>query len=209
MAEISAIYLGILAYLVATVSPGPATLAIMTIAARHGRRAGLQLASGVILGSLFWGMCAAFGLAAVIARFAGLFSALKLVGGLYLLWLAFKALRSAASANDRSRVRQIENGKSYLLQGLAIHLTNPKAVLAWIAILSIGVQHDAPVWHSLAMFGGCAVLGICVFAGYALVFSTLRAQSLYARARRPVELLLGLVFGTAGLKLITAQQQAV
>ena len=209
MGDINAIYLGIFAYLVATISPGPATLAILSTAARQGRRAGLQLATGVIFGSLFWGMCAAFGLATIIAKFAGFFAVLKIVGGFYLLWLAFKALRSAASPTQTPIARDIDKSRSYLLQGLAIHLTNPKAVLAWIAILSTGVQQGAPLWHSMAMFGSCAILGVCVFAGYALVFSTAGAQAVYARARRPIELLFGLVFGVAGLKLIVQQQHAL
>lgn len=202
MSGIEAIFLGIGAYLVATISPGPATLAIMGVAARDGRVAGLKLASGVVCGSLFWGLCAAFGLAAVMAQFAGLFFALKIAGGLYLLWLAFKALRSACSGAGNLKAKETRPG-NYWLQGLAIHLTNPKAVLAWVAILAIGVQQGAPAWHSIAMFGSCAVLGIVVFLGYALVFSTTRAQALYARARRGFDLLFGVVFGAAGIMLIT------
>ena len=202
MSGIDAIFLGIGAYLVATINPGPATLAIMSVAARHGRMAGLKLASGVVCGSLFWGLCAAFGLAAVMAQFAGLFVVLKIAGGLYLLWLAYRALRSAWTADSKLAARKTTPG-NYWLQGLAIHLTNPKAVLAWVAILSIGVQQGAPAWHSIAMFGSCAVLGICVFLGYALVFSTDRAQAAYARARRAFDLLFGAVFGAAGIMLIT------
>ncbi|MEP0944133.1 MAG: LysE family translocator [Rhizobiaceae bacterium] len=203
MSEYDAIFLGIGAYLVATISPGPAVLAIMGVSARHGRVAGLQLASGVVCGSLFWGMCAAFGLATVMAQFADLFFILKIGGGLYLLWLAFKALRSAFSKQEAPQAIKMNRDRNYVLQGLAIHLTNPKAVLAWVAILAIGVQQDAPVWHAAVMFGSCAFLGICVFLGYALLFSTHRAQALYARARRIFEFLFGCVFGAAGLMLIT------
>ena len=202
MSGIDAIFLGIGAYLVATVSPGPATLAIMSVSASRGRLAGLKLASGVVCGSLFWGLCAAFGLAAVMAQFAEVFVALKIAGGLYLLWLAFRALRSAISSDERMKARVTEDS-NYWLQGLAIHLTNPKAVLAWVAILSIGVQQAAPAWHSIAMFGSCAVLGVIVFLGYALVFSTQRAQTVYAKARRGFDVLFGAVFGAAGLVLIT------
>ena len=203
MSEYDAIFLGIGAYLVATMSPGPAVLAIMGVSASQGRKAGLQLASGVVCGSLFWGLCAAFGLATVMAQFAGLFFALKIAGGLYLLWLAFKALRSAIASEENLKATKVSSDRSFVLQGLAIHLTNPKAVLAWVAILAVGVKQDAPVWHAIAMFGSCAVLGVCVFLGYALLFSTARAQALYARMRRFFEFLFGCVFGAAGLMLIT------
>lgn len=203
MSEYDAIFFGIGAYLVATISPGPAVLAIMGVSARHGRVAGLQLASGVVCGSLFWGLCAAFGLATVMAQFAGFFIVLKVGGGLYLLWLALKAFRSAWSNDANPQASKVSRDRNYVLQGLAIHLTNPKAVLAWVAILAIGVQQDAPVWHALVMFGSCAILGVCVFLGYALLFSTARAQAIYTRARRLFEFLFGCVFGAAGLMLIT------
>jgi threonine/homoserine/homoserine lactone efflux protein len=203
MSEYDAIFLGMGAYLIATISPGPATISIMGVSARLGRRSGMKLAAGVICGSLFWGLCAALGLATLMAQFAEIFVAVKILGGVYLLWLAFKAFRSALSKSERPMVQLAQSRGNLVLQGLAVHLTNPKAVLAWVAILSVGVQDGAPSWHSFAMFGGCAVLGMVVFFGYALLFSTVRAQILYARARRPIELLFGIVFGLIGLRLIT------
>lgn len=206
MSDYGAIYLGMGAYLIATISPGPATLAIMGVAAQHGRSAGLRLASGIMCGSLFWGLCAAFGLATILARFSHLLVAIKWLGAAYLMWLAYKALRSAASPAGPLSANGTVAGGNYVLQGLAIHLTNPKAVLAWVAILSIGVQSGAPAWHSLAMFGGCALLGVMVFCGYALLFSTKAARTWYAAARRPFDAVLGLVFGAAALKLLTSEE---
>lgn len=206
MSDYSAIFFGVGAYLVATVSPGPATMAIMAVSAQRGRSAGLRLASGVICGSLFWGLCAAFGLATILAQFAGFMVVIKWLGAGYLLWLAYKALRSASVPSHSLPATGAEIPGNYVLQGLAIHLTNPKAVLAWIAILSIGVQSGAPAWHSLAMFGGCAVFGIVVFCGYALLFSTKAARTWYAAARRPFEVVLGLVFGAAAIKLLMNEQ---
>ena len=204
MSGIDAILLGVSAYFVATVSPGPATLAIMSVSARRGRAAGLQLASGVICGSLFWGCCAALGLATVLARYSDALIVLKILGGTYLLWLAFKAFRSALKPGS-AETMPVNTSRGLVVSGLAIHLTNPKAVLAWVAILSVGVQGDAPVAHSLIMFASCAVIGVCVFFGYAVLFSTRRAQELYDRMRRPLETLLGVAFGAAGLHLITGR----
>ncbi|MGI9357016.1 MAG: LysE family translocator, partial [Rhizobiaceae bacterium] len=150
----------------------------------------------------FWGVWAAFGLATVMSRFAGAFMVLQAVAGLYLLWLAFKAMRSAFTPDMDLSARKIEGSKSFVLQGLAIHLTNPKAVLAWVAILSVGVQPGSPLWQTVVMFAGCVLLGITVFCGYALLFSTQRAQTLYLAARRPIDAGVGVLFGTAGLKLV-------
>ena len=87
------------AYVIASGSPGPSTLRIMGVAMNHGRRAGLALAAGVISGSLFWGLSAATGVSALLARYAEALTVLKIFGGLYLLYLAVRAARSALTSN--------------------------------------------------------------------------------------------------------------
>ena len=79
------------AYVIAAGSPGPSTLRIMGVAMNHGRQAGLALAAGVISGSLFWGLSAATGVSALLARYAEALIVLKVFGGLYLLYLAVRA----------------------------------------------------------------------------------------------------------------------
>lgn len=202
MIDFTSILLALLTYVIATASPGPATLAIMAASAGHGRPAGLQLAAGVMTGSLFWGICAAFGLATLMSQHAELFLALKIAGGLYLFWLAVKSFRSAFSQDAPGKSHNVTQKGRFYAQGLAIHLTNPKAVLAWIAIFAIGVQANSSAWHVGVLLLGCALLGVCIFFGYALLFSTSRAQKAYVKAKRPLNILLGGIFGAAGLKLV-------
>jgi threonine/homoserine/homoserine lactone efflux protein len=59
------------AFAIGVASPGPSVLAVMGTAMAQGRARALALASGVVCGSLFWGLCAAFGLAALMARWSG------------------------------------------------------------------------------------------------------------------------------------------
>ncbi|KAG0922477.1 hypothetical protein G6F31_019900 [Rhizopus arrhizus] len=77
-------------YLIATASPGPSNMAIMATAMRHGRVPALALAAGVITGSLFWATLAATGISAVLAASAQALFIIKVVGGVYLLSLAWK-----------------------------------------------------------------------------------------------------------------------
>jgi hypothetical protein len=83
------------AYIIATASPGPAVVAIISTAISRGRNAGLALAFGVLTGSYTWAMLAAAGLSALISTYGNALFVLKIAGGLYLLWLAFKALKAA------------------------------------------------------------------------------------------------------------------
>jgi threonine/homoserine/homoserine lactone efflux protein len=83
-----------------------------------------------------------------------------------------------------------------------MHLGNPKSVLAWIALVTLGLGPDAS-WQGVALIlGGCAVLSATIFCGYAVLFSTTPMVRLYRRARRWIEGTLSIVFGFAGLRLL-------
>lgn len=79
------------AFAVGVASPGPSVLAVMGTAMAQGRTRALALAAGVVCGSLLCGLCAAFGLAALMERWSGALAVVKVVGGLYLLWMAWQA----------------------------------------------------------------------------------------------------------------------
>ena len=76
------------AFAIGVASPGPSVLAIMGTAMAQGRARALALTSGIVCGSLCRGVCAAFGLAALMERWSGALAIVKVAGGLYLLWMA-------------------------------------------------------------------------------------------------------------------------
>ncbi len=194
-----------LTYVVATASPGPATLAIAGTAMRSGRRAALIMAMGVICGSQTWAMLAAFGLSALLLKFTGMLTLLKIVGGLYLIWLAMKSLRSAlqpVKQPDFTAQLPSMSSRGFFLRGYALHMTNPKAVIAWTAIIALGVQQDTPPWMVFTIVAGCGLLGISIFCGYAIAFSMPRVVSIYSNMRRPIEGVLATLFGFAGVQLM-------
>lgn len=197
-------------YLIATASPGPSNMAIMGTAMRDGRRPALALAAGVVTGSLFWAILAATGVSAVLTAYAQALVVLKIAGGLYLLYLAFRAGRSAMRPGaDAVKKNSAERGalryRTLYRQGVLMHIGNPKAIMSWIAIISLGVRQDTPAGGLPAIVGGCVLLGIMVFGGYAIVFSTASMIALYARLRRWIEGVLSAVFAAAGLKLLVSQ----
>ncbi len=197
------------AYVIAAASPGPSTMAIMGMAMRRGRRAALFLSAGVVTGSLFWGLLAATGISAVLARCAEALFLLKILGGAYLLRLAFTAARSAMrpdGAGPPSPER--DEGFGFLStyrRGFMLHLTNPKAVLAWIALMTLGLEPGAPQNTVAIILAGCAVLSVFIFAGYAVVFSTALMVKAYGKARRWIEGTLAAFFGVAGVRLLLSR----
>lgn len=193
------------AYLLGTASPGPSNMAIMGVAMSQGRAPALCLAAGVVTGSLCWALLVASGLSGLLLAWAQAIVAIKMVGGVYLLWLGFKAARSAmhkTGIDDNLATALPLSGKALYRRGLLLHLSNPKAILVWMAIMSLGIQPGASSQMLPLIVAGCAVLGTVVFSSYALLFSTHAMSRGYQRCRRPIEATFALFFTAAGLKLL-------
>ena len=201
------LYLILAAALVASGSPGPATLAIASTSMAHGRRAGLALASGVTTGSLCWSCVAAFGLGAVMLAHAWLFEAARYLGAGYLLFLAWKSARHALAptASALPGAAGAPSGRRAFRQGLALHLTNPKAILFFGSLYSIGVPQDATATDLLWIIAAVGIQGAVVFHGYALLFSNYRMINCYLRLRRAFEAVFALAFAAAGIKILTSR----
>jgi threonine/homoserine/homoserine lactone efflux protein len=205
------ILLSYAALLVGLISPGPALLGLMGVSLDRGRHAGQRFALGIGTGSFSIGLLTLTGLSALLATYADAMTAIRIFGGLYLLWMSYRAFRTAfrkmpvANANDANNASATSpaiSGRSYYLRGLALHLTNPKAILTWIAIISIGFQDGAPMWVGAAIVVGCGLLSTSVHLVYATAFSTAPAISIYRRAAGWINGLLGVFFATVGLRLL-------
>lgn len=198
----------LLAFFVAAASPGPATLAVAATAMAHGRAAGLAFSAGLALGLAFWGVLAAAGLGALMLTSTTALVVLRLLGGAYLLYLAWGSARSALSADDE-RVAPPPRvaGRVAFRRGLLLNLLNPKAVLAWIAVLAIGLPGGAGATELLLVTIACALLGLAIYAGYAVILSRPAAMAFYRRARRWLEGVFAAVFGYAGLRLMLARSE--
>lgn len=212
MSEISIYLPGILlaysAFLLAIASPGPNVLAIIGTSMAVGRGSGIALALGVAAGSFVWAMLTAGGLSALLASYASALTVVKIAGGLYLLWMAYKAFRSAASAHDIEAVTLSGSTRGpvgYFSRGLTIQMSNPKAALAWIAIISLGLQESAPLWVGFSIVVGTSILSVIIHCVYALAFSTPVMVRVYAKARRWIQATLGAFFAFAGIKLLASR----
>ncbi len=203
------ILLAITTYVIFTGSLGPATLAIMTVSMNQGRGKGVIYALGNIAGSTSWAALAAVGLTEFLNQYLIALVVIKIIGGSYLLWIAYKSLKSSLSSDlSLSEIdpKQWSNKKMFVY-GLMLSLTNPKAFFGWLAVLAIGVQPGAPVWVLASIVVSCAFLGTVIFVSYAVVFSSQKAIDLYRWMRRPFDALMAGAFGFAGYKLLTYKMQ--
>ncbi|MGH8808102.1 MAG: LysE family translocator, partial [Noviherbaspirillum sp.] len=124
------------------------------------------------------------------------------------LWLAFRSGRSALQANpvqEQASSQDQESKRGLYLRGLGLHLTNPKAILAWLSIMSLALPAGAGTSYALSVVAGCMCIGVVVFGGYAVLFSTSPARRTYLTVRRWLEGALAIVFTVAGFKLLTTR----
>lgn len=196
------------AFAIGVASPGPSTLAVMGTAMAQGRARALALAAGVVSGSLCWGLSAAFGLAALMQRWSAALAVVKVVGGLYLLWMAWqagrKALRGMPAATETAAGAGEPYGRTWA-RGAAMHLTNPKAIVVWLSVVSLALPADARQADALAFVASCALLSATIFCCYALAFSTDAARRGYRALERPVNGLLAGVFAYAGVRMVLSR----
>ncbi len=196
------------AFLLAIASPGPNILAVIGTSMSVNRASGMALAIGVAAGSFTWALLTVFGLSAILATYASALLLIKIFGGLYLLWLAYKSFKSATSSHD-IEAKELAGGRrtpfGYLQRGYIIQMTNPKAALAWIAIISLGLQEGAPLWVGAVIVLGTFALSMVIHLLYAIAFSTPAMVRIYGKARRGIQVVLGTFFALAGLRLLTSR----
>ena len=196
------------AFLLAIASPGPNILAVIGTSMGVGRPSGVALALGVASGSFTWALLTVFGLSAILAAYASALLVIKVFGGAYLLWLAFKSFKSAASSHD-IEAKELSGKRyrplGYFKRGYIIQMTNPKAALAWIAIISLGLPDGAPLSVGMAIVAGTFMMSIAIHVLYAVAFSTPVMVRLYGRSRRGIQGVLGTFFALAGLRLLASR----
>jgi len=196
----------LLAALIATASPGPATLAIAGTSMASGRRYGLAVAAGVTTGSWSWSIAAALGMGAVMLAHTWVFEAMRYFGACYLLFLAFKSGRSALSrSGPTAKVVADTSLRSAYTKGLTLHLTNPKAILFFGSLFAVGIPPGTPFSSLALVVAAVGIQSFCVFHGYALLFSSPPMVTGYQRLRRWFDAIFALAFGAAGLRILTAR----
>lgn len=163
------------AALVLLLSPGPAVLFVVTRSVQLGRRAGFLAILGLSVGGLVHVVAAVVGLSAVVAASAELFTALKLLGAAYLVYLGIKTLAGQGEP-ERSADAPPKARSRLFLDGLIVNVFNPKPALFFLAFLPQFVTPGgAPVQLQLAVLGLVFIaLGLGTDSVYALLAGSAR-----------------------------------
>jgi homoserine/homoserine lactone efflux protein len=159
--SLETIFLFLIADLMFCLTPGPATMVAVSHALPHGPAGGMRGALGPIVGvnvgNFIWYGLTAFGLIALIQAVPTAYSVLRWIGVAYLAWMAFKMLSGSHSALAKQSAKSANFGKGFL-NGLAVHMSNPKALLFYTAFIPPFIDPDGPLLLQFAILAGLTVI---------------------------------------------------
>ncbi|WP_070151766.1 LysE family translocator [Sphingobium phenoxybenzoativorans] len=116
-------------------TPGPNMLYLISRSICQGRRAGLISLGGVAAGFLFYMLCAALGITALLMAVPFAYDALRFAGALYLLWLAWQAIRPGGRSPFQVRDLPPDSPRRLFVMGFMTNLLNPKVAVIYLSLL--------------------------------------------------------------------------
>jgi threonine/homoserine/homoserine lactone efflux protein len=194
------------ALILGAVSPGPSFLFVARTAVAVSRRSGIASAVGMGLGASIVCVLALLGVRAVFARAEWLYVGFKLLGGIYLCYLAWRLWRGAktelaVSAETLPAPADVGVVRSLWL-AVATQLSNPKTLIVISGIFAALLPSRIPVW----MYWAIPLIDLIVETGWyafvALVLSSRTPRLAYLRAKGMIDRTAGCVLGLLGLRLI-------
>lgn len=199
------------AALLMALTPGPNMVYLISRALCQGRSAGVMSWLGVVLGFTVHMCCAAVGLTALFMAVPLGYEALKLAGAVYLLWLAWQAVRPGARSPFEARSLPPESPRTLFTMGLLTSVLNPKVAIFYLSVLPqfVSPQAGSVLAQSLVLGATQVVIGSSVnllvtlcAAGIAGWFARHR---LWLAVQRYI---MGLVLGALAVRLLNQQRSA-
>lgn len=116
-------------------TPGPNMVYLISRSICQGRLAGLISLGGVALGFVFYMLCAALGITALVMAVPFAYDALRIAGALYLLYLAWQALKPGGRSPFHVRELKKDGPRKLFLMGFLTNLLNPKIAIMYLSLL--------------------------------------------------------------------------
>ncbi|CAG4890013.1 LysE family translocator [Paraburkholderia gardini] len=134
-------------------TPGPNMLYLISRSICQGRTAGLISLGGVALGFVFYMLSAALGITALLLAVPFAYDALRFGGALYLLWLAWQAVKPGGRSPFQVRDLPADGPRKLFAMGFVTNMLNPKIAVLYLSLLPqfIDPQHGSVLAQSLTL----------------------------------------------------------
>jgi threonine/homoserine/homoserine lactone efflux protein len=151
-------------------TPGPNMIYLISRSITQGAAAGIVSLGGVALGFVFYMLCAAFGITALLFAVPYAYDALRLAGATYLLWMAWQALKPNGRSPFQVKKLAVDGPRKLFAMGFVTNLLNPKIAMLYLALLPqfIDPAMGSVLTQSLALGFTQLVISVSVNAMIAL-----------------------------------------
>ncbi|MBD1576041.1 LysE family translocator [Vibrio sp. S11_S32] len=210
MNEVSILITLATVHFIALMSPGPDFALIVQNTSHHGRKTGLTIAAGLSAGILVHSILSITGISYLVQQHPTLFSVVQILGGSYLLYLGFGALKGlyqakkhpagASASNKASRV--LSNQKQAFSKGFMTNILNPKALVFFISLMSSLVPASMSVGGKASAVFILWFLALFWFSLLAWLLSTKRLQRKLEASAHYIDGICGVVFTLIGCAIL-------
>ncbi|MEO0401030.1 MAG: LysE family transporter [Pseudomonadota bacterium] len=184
--------------LAALASPGAAMLFITRMTVASGRMAGIATGLGLGTAAALWTLTALLGLEAVFTLFPWTYTALKIGGALYLIWIAIQTWRHA---RDPLGIAPTPKGRAFLA-GLLVNVGNPKSMLFAAAVIVVVFPQGLAAADIAVIVFNHWVLELVFYTGLATLLSSGPARAGYVSLKPFFDRMAATLLGALGLRLI-------
>lgn len=190
------------AILFGAMSPGVSFLLVARTAMSSSRRVALSVAAGLGFGALIFAVIALAGLHTLLTLVPSLYTALKVAGGCYLLWLALKILRRPSNrVIDSTAIDEVSASKAFLT-GVLTQISNPHTALVFASIFSAALSKNIQPAMYIILPLMAFVIDVLWYAIVAYLLSSDGPRLAYIKYRKFIDKLSGGVMAFLGLRLL-------
>ena len=189
-------------FLVVTI-PGPNFVAVTQISISESRVEGFFIALGVSTGAGIWATTSLLGLGVLFVHLPRLYDTIRFVGGLYLIFIGLKIIRSTFtfSLSSLQEKRLPESKYAAFRRGLFTSFSNPKTAAFFGSLFVATIPQQAPIWAYVVTIALIVCVSLIWYSLVAFFFSIEKVQSVYHRSKKFLDSITGSVLLFLGARL--------
>lgn len=203
MGEYSFLLAIAIVFMFGTISPGPSFILVAKTAVSKPLNEGIGISIGLSLGAVFFTLLAIFGLYALFEAVPFLFGLFKVLGGIYLLYLAYKIWKHSDEKLSMD-VKLEKSKKSFfksILLGFLTQISNPKTAIILGSIFAALLPQQLPEYGEILLCLVAFFIDALWYCTVVLLLSTKKSQKVYLRFKKYIDRIAGTLLAGLGLKL--------
>ena len=204
MSEYSFLLTVAIVFIFGTISPGPSFILVAKTAMSKPISEGIGIALGLAIGAVFFTLLAIFGLYTLFQTSAFFYGLFKVLGAMYLLYLAYKILKHSDEPLSVENVEIPKKSKSFfkaIAFGFITQISNPKTAIIIGSIFAALLPVEVPEYSELLLCLLAFFIDFFWYCSVVLLLSTNKSQKIYLRFKKYIDRVAGIILAGLAIKL--------